>query len=462
MKKRDLKSLQDAVNKAPNNIALRMMLAVKQYKNGDFDESEKNYQLILKQDANNVKAKQGLVELFFAKENFSAVIVIAEELIQKNVANEKILELLSKSLLRQDNIKEAQEIYERILDQNPFYFDDELEAVLEDKSYYKESDGEDADFDEEDEDEDFDFEGMERMFQPFSDDHLFVIETGVSLDDVIGLDDLIKIVQVKMRPFEIKDDPIYSIGFQTGAKILLYGPPGCGKTHFAKALPADLECPLLPVGLDKSAEIMKVTHNSYIHHIFDIARRKQRSILFMDDVEYYAMERMMPGQNPTWRTTSLLIAELDNLHGSNEDVLFLAATSNPWMLDTHILRAGRMDYIYFVPPPNHADRIQFLQRFLNLKTGKTKVINILAEMTKGYSYADLQYILDRAIDRVVMREIGKANPHYKFITQDFIDQIESHSGMVEPWFEQFFESMPKEWHKHQIYLQVQEFYKNYK
>ena len=136
MNKNDLRILKEAINRAPDNIALRLSYALKLFKIKEYDESEKNYHHVLKLDPENIKAKQGLIELYFAKGNYSAVIVIAEELSARNLTSEKILELQVKSLLRQNSLKEAQELYNKILERNPFYFDEELDSVLNDQEEY--------------------------------------------------------------------------------------------------------------------------------------------------------------------------------------------------------------------------------------------------------------------------------------------------------------------------------------
>ena len=183
MNKKDLKMIEEALKKSPNNIALRLTYALKLFKLREFDLSEKNYQVVLKSDPANTKAKQGLVELYFAKGNYSAVIVIAEELVKIGAASEKMMELYAKALLRQNSIAEAQEIYERIIKNNPFYFDEELDSVLEDQDEYLN----DGDFEEGEDEFDYDEDEMDDSFgfeaNPFIEDIEFEEITVVNQND---------------------------------------------------------------------------------------------------------------------------------------------------------------------------------------------------------------------------------------------------------------------------------------
>jgi tetratricopeptide (TPR) repeat protein len=221
MNRKELKGLEEELKNSPNNIALRLTYALKLFKLKEFEQSEKNYQIVLKLDSANVKAKQGLIELYFAKGNYSAVIVIAEELVKANAASEKMMELYAKALLRQNSIEEAQEIYEKIIKNNPFYFDEELDSVLEDHDEYISDEIGNAD------DDDFDEEGYDDFFDnPFFDDdsHLYLPDLNIKWDDVTGHETLKSFIVFKQDQINsnLSTFHLKKVG------LLLYGPSGCG------------------------------------------------------------------------------------------------------------------------------------------------------------------------------------------------------------------------------------------
>ena len=129
-KNQDIESLIEAISSSPDNLPLRIMLAGKYLHFGRLDESETEYQTVLNYDSNHLKAKEGLAEIYFRRGKYSAVIVIVEELMARKVASERMMVICAKSLVREKSIEYAQEIYEKILDNNPDFEDKELDENL--------------------------------------------------------------------------------------------------------------------------------------------------------------------------------------------------------------------------------------------------------------------------------------------------------------------------------------------
>lgn len=449
MSKKDIKSLLEAVEKAPDNIALRLTLALKQFKLKQYEDSEKNYLAVLKIDPDNVKAKQGLIDLYFIRENYSAVIVLGEELVNKNVTGEKTLEALAKSYLRQDNIKDAQEIYEKIVKRNPFYFDEELDSVLDDGDTYEENFDEYEDDEDEYEDDgdfmpDFPFGNMSESAFPFSGEHLFVNDFGFDFSDIIGLDEVKDLVRLKLTFSSMEPILANSFGFRSNSNILLYGPHGCGKTLFTKSLPGEFGCKLLPLGADM---IMGFIGKSQylIHQLFRLARSKNPCILFFDDADFLAFKRENSVLNGQPSPCSMLIGELDGIYSSNEDMLIILASGAPWLLDPAVIRPGRTDYCFFVAPPDREQRLQYFQRTLNVSADSDQsVLAALADKTHLFSYADLNQIFTWVSDRKMMQVMRQEVPEPKLTASDFIEVIEEFTPGTAAWIKEFLDKVQPE------------------
>ena len=108
MKNQDIESLKEAIESSPDNLPLRIMLAGKYLHFGKLEEAETEYQTVLNYDSNHIKAKEGLAEIYFRRGRYSGVIVIVEELIQRNKASERMMVICAKSLVREKSIEDAQ------------------------------------------------------------------------------------------------------------------------------------------------------------------------------------------------------------------------------------------------------------------------------------------------------------------------------------------------------------------
>lgn len=451
MNRKELKGLEEELKNSPNNIALRLTYALKLFKLKEFEQSEKNYQIVLKIDPANVKAKQGLVELYFAKGNYSAVIVIAEELVKANAASEKMMELFAKALLRQNSIEEAQEIYEKIIKNNPFYFDEELDSVLEDQDEYlsdKDHDGED--------DDEYEREGFDDFFDnPFFEDdsHLFLPDLNIKWGEITGLQ--------KLKDFIVfKHDQIYSDLSTFHLKkvgLLLYGPSGCGKTHIVRALPSKIETSILPVGIDRLMDVYSYKPEGLLHYYFGKMRLGNPCILFIEDVDKYA-QRLTPGISLEQRlTVNKLAEEMDHVRFQDQ---FIIATSNkPWEIDPIFLQTGKFNYPFFVGPPGLKERKEFFKKLFQSKKNLNSAADLLANESKFYSIGELLSAFDRAI---TFDCIEKGVPTKKTIDADLVlNELENIVPHSQIWFELFFDQWLPAYKQHQMYKDVDKFLKSY-
>lgn len=426
MKNQDIDSLKAALDKSPDNITLRKLLADKLLNAGSFDEAEENYHRILVQDKQNVQAKEGLAEVYFRKRKYSGVIVIAEEMMAQHKASERLMVLCAKALVREKSLEAAQELYEKILEQNPDFMDKELDENLRMPSF---------DFDDEEDEDDFeDVDPFGIGFMPGVDDADFIMEKPeISFKDVGGMEQLKEEIELKIiKPLENQE--LYAAyGKKVGGGILLYGPPGCGKTFLAKATAGEINAAFISVGINDILDMWIGRSEKNMSYIFDVARRNTPCVLFFDEVDALGASRADMRNSSGRHVINQFLSELDGVATDNEGILVMGATNAPWHLDAAFRRPGRFDRIIFVPPPDMKSKEKILELLLTGKpVGNIDYHSVLAH-TKDYSGADMKAMVDIAIEEKLKIALKTGVPE-PITSKDLILAAKRHPASTREWF----------------------------
>ncbi|HZW58110.1 MAG TPA: CDC48 family AAA ATPase [Nitrososphaerales archaeon] len=213
------------------------------------------------------------------------------------------------------------------------------------------------------------------------------------------------------------------VGVSPTRGMLLYGPPGCGKTLLAKALATETGANLILVRGPEVLSKWLGESERAIREIFKKAKSSSPCIVFLEEIDSIAVTRAGPDQN-TDRVLSQLLAEIDNC-GSSSDVFVLGATNRPDLIDVSLLRPGRLELLVYVPPPTEKERVDILKiHTLGMPLDSGVSIQEVASETKGYSGADLQSLCRQAALLALRR-----NPDSPLVTKgDFLSAI----GKVRP------------------------------
>jgi ATP-dependent 26S proteasome regulatory subunit len=236
---------------------------------------------------------------------------------------------------------------------------------------------------------------------------------GVSFADVGGMEDVKEEIRIKMLAPLQHPDLFGAFGKSAGGGILLYGPPGCGKTHIARATAGEIGGPFLAVGLHEILDMWIGQSERNLHDVFERARRSAPSVLFFDEVDALGSSRAEMHASGGRHLINQFLSELDGIEGGNDGVLVLAATNAPWYVDSAFRRPGRFDQILFVPPPDAAARAAILRVLCAGKPVEAVDYDHLAASTDGLSGADLQAVVERAVEdklRAALRTGGTAAP----------------------------------------------------
>src|SRR5258707_3787839 len=136
--------------------------------------------------------------------------------------------------------------------------------------------------------------------------------------------------------------------------LLLYGPPGCGKTFIARAVAGELGARFIAVSFADIIDMFVGQSERNIHELFEIARRNAPCVLFLDEVDAIGQKRSQLRHTPMRSAVNQLLLELDDVSGNNEGVFLLAATNHPWDVDSALRRPRRFDRTLLVLPPDAA------------------------------------------------------------------------------------------------------------
>ena len=226
---------------------------------------------------------------------------------------------------------------------------------------------------------------------------IFIETPDVSWSDIGGIDE-VKQVLVENVILPLKNPDLYEkYGIKPPRGLLLYGPPGCGKTLLAKAVAKESGFNFIAVRGPELLSKWVGESERAIREVFKKARMHAPSIVFLDEVDSIAPIRgLLSDSGVTERVVTQLITELDGIKDLN-NVIVIAATNRPDLIDPALLRPGRLDKLVYVPPPDLKARLEILKvhtRYLPLSDDVD--LYELAKLTENYSGADLEALVREA------------------------------------------------------------------
>jgi SpoVK/Ycf46/Vps4 family AAA+-type ATPase len=170
-----------------------------------------------------------------------------------------------------------------------------------------------------------------------------------------------------------------------------------------------------------------------LHNLFEIARANAPCVLFIDEIDALGASRSDMKQSGSRHLINQFLLELDGIEHSNEGVLILGATNTPWHLDPAFRRPGRFDRIIFVPPPDEKTRESIVRLKLNQKPVQQIDYAKIASKTTNFSGADLDAIIDIAIELKLESSFTDGIPK-PIETSDLLQAIKKHKPSTQEWF----------------------------
>jgi transitional endoplasmic reticulum ATPase len=254
-----------------------------------------------------------------------------------------------------------------------------------------------------------DFVDVTKEMEPSAMREVFVEVPDVKWEDIGGLADIKQELQEAVE-WPLKYQGAFTYADATPPKgILLYGPPGTGKTLMAKAAANESEANFISI---KGPELLSKwvgESEKGVREIFRKARQAAPCIIFFDEIDAIAPRRGgdFGDSHVTERLISQLLTELDGLEILT-NVIVIAATNRPDIIDAALLRPGRFDRLLYVPPPNRDSRIQIIKIHTRKKPlAEDVTIEELANHTDGYTGADIASLSSAAVMLALREHVSK-------------------------------------------------------
>ena len=283
-----------------------------------------------------------------------------------------------------------------------------------------------------------DFDNAYKEITPTAMREVYIEVPTVHWDDVGGLED-VKQHLIEAVEWPLKTPEMFTkLGIRPPKGILLYGPPGCGKTLLARAVATESEANFISI---KGPEVFSKwvgESEKAIREIFRKARMAAPSVVFLDEIDSITPRRGMgmSDSGVSERVISQLLTEMDGIV-SLQDIVIIAATNRPDMVDSAVLRPGRFDRLIYVPEPDDKGRLQILKIYTKgMPISKDVDLNQLAIMTKYYGGADIESLCREAAMHALRRDVNSQEVTMK----DFLDALKEMGPSVTPDMEKWYKS----------------------
>ena len=405
-----LNALREAARVSPGNLPLRRHLADTLLAAGRHAEAEGEYQAALTLAPGDAGITTGLAEAFVWQGRYGPALVALEAVLAAPGHEPRASLIAARALAGEGDLESAAARYREAVSGDPALTDPQLASMIGTAATPQHTvppgpGGSTAGpADPEPALESF---GLPADVQPTAEPE----RSPVGFADVAGMEAVKDAVRMKLLlPFQ-QPDLFAAFGKRAGGGVLLYGPPGCGKTHLARATAGELGGAFINVGLADILDMYIGRSEQNLRATFDLARRHRPCVLFFDEVDALAARRSDMHQAAGRRLVNQFLAELDGLNDrANDGVLVLTATNAPWYIDVAFRRPGRFDQMVFVPPPDAGARSAILSILCRDKPLADVDFGKVAQATAGYVGADLGGLVDRAVEAKLQESMRAGRP----------------------------------------------------
>lgn len=411
-----LKNLKQAVALSPDNAALRKVYAKELYNHQYYQEAAEEYKAVIRLLPGDENGQLMLALCFWNLDRPSAAAVLADELEAQGCTLPSFRMLQAQLALHQQDWRQAKAYYEQATREDlalkNAQFEQQLQAGIQSSGA-----------------------AVSNAAEGSADQtvHADVEKPAISFQDVGGLDEVKKNIALKII-HPLKNPEIYkAYGKKTGGGVLLYGPPGCGKTLLARATAGEIDASFINVGINDVLDMWVGNSEKNLHELFQRARERKPCVLFFDEVDALGASRSNRVNAGSRFVVNQFLEELDGVRHSNDGILVLAASNCPWYLDAAFRRPGRFDRIIFVPPPDEGARETILKLYLEpIPTTGNLNYKKLVKLTHQYSGADLKAVVDRAVEDKLEASLaqGKVLP---IDQKDLIKAAKAHAPSTKEW-----------------------------
>lgn len=415
-------ALRGAVAAAPDNVMLSQQLTSLLVDLMRYDEAEANVRQSLTHHPGNVELQLSLAEIYVRQRKDSHALAIIETLASGKNAHPAAMVVHARLMQRRGDIRGAVSTYRDAIDRDEDVADAELESLLGITDFREQEDASEP-------------EGAAWHDGDFGDEvpEYETVRPTEGFESVGGMESVKEEIRVKIiYPIE-HAEMFAAYGKKVGGGILLYGPPGCGKTHLARATAGEVKSEFMSIGISDVLDMWIGNSEKNLHALFDQARRSKPCVLFFDEVDALGASRSDMKRSGGRQLINQFLSELDGVEANNDGLLCLAATNTPWHLDTAFRRPGRFDRVIFVPPPDTIARAEILQIQLAGKPVDDIDTQKIAAKTDEFSGADLKAVVERAIEAKLTEAVKTGMPK-PITTKDLLAAAKDIRPSTREWF----------------------------
>ncbi len=287
-----------------------------------------------------------------------------------------------------------------------------------------------------------DFVNAYKEVTPTAMREVYIEVASVHWDDIGGLDDVKQHMKEAVE-WPLKKPELFSrLGIKPPKGILLYGPPGCGKTMLARAVATESEANFISI---KGPEVFSKwvgESEKAVREVFRKARMAAPTVIFLDEMDSLTPRRGMgmSDSGVSERVISQLLTEMDGII-TLQDIVVVAATNRPDMVDSAVLRPGRFDRLIYVSEPDEQSRLQIFGLYTKgMPLSKDVDLKQLASTTKYYSGADIESLCREAAMHTLRRDVEAQEVTMK----DFQDAMKEVGPSVTPEMEKWYKSFMRQ------------------
>jgi transitional endoplasmic reticulum ATPase len=288
-----------------------------------------------------------------------------------------------------------------------------------------------------------DFVGAFKEVTPTAMREVYIEVSTVHWDDAGGLEEVKQHLKEAVE-WPIKNPEIFTrLGIRPPKGILLYGPPGCGKTLLAKAVATESEANFITI---KGPEVFSKwvgESEKAIREVFRKARMAAPAVIFLDEIDSITPRRGMgmSDSGVSERVISQLLTEMDGIT-TLQDIVVIAATNRPDMVDSAVLRPGRFDRLIYVHEPDDKSRMQIFKIYTKgMPLTQDVDLNQLAMATKYYSGADIESLCREAAMHALRRDVNSREVTMKDFQDAMHEMGPSISPDMEKWYKSFMQQI---------------------
>ena len=437
----NLDALRLALQHSPDNAPLLLLFAEGCLDDGLLEDAERSFQKVLRDDPAHAEGRLGLARVAFLQGKTSQAAVRAEQIIKDTPSCAGAYLLLARVHITENDLSKARSMYDQGIALNRSLADPGIEKDLRDvkpasdgdsgrKRAATTSDGSYLESLTDSTDDD----GHPRGGAAFDLGLADFEKPKLNFASVGGMDGLKEDIRMKII-YPLKHAELFkAYDKKVGGGVLLYGPPGVGKTLISKATAGEINANFIALGLHQILDMWIGNSEKNMHEIFELARRNAPTVLFFDEVDALAADRRDLRQSAGRNLINAFLSEMDGAESDNDGLLIIGATNAPWHIDPAFRRPGRFDRTLFVPPPDEPGRASIIEVMAKGKPVDRLDPRAVAKKTDGFSGADLKAVFDLATEEVLntAMKTGKVIP---LTTADLIKAAGRHRPTTRAWFE---------------------------